>query len=39
MTQRKLLSPEGLSEHLICLSEQQRARKNLQKTIPSMISQ
>ena len=33
LTQREIISEEVLSEHLDCLSEQQRARIKLQKTI------
>ena len=33
LTQREIISEEELSEHLDCLSEQQRARIKMQKTI------
>ena len=39
LTQREIISEEQLSEHLDCLSEQQRARQKLQKTILLTISQ
>ena len=39
MTQREIISEEELSEHLDCLSEQQRARIKLQKTILLTLNQ
>ena len=39
LTQREILSEEELSDHLDCLSEQQRARIKLQKTILLTLSQ
>ena len=39
MTQGKILSKEELSEQLDCLSEEQRARRKLQKTIHLTLSQ
>ena len=38
-TQREIISEEELFEHLDCLSEEQRARIKLQKTILLTISQ
>ena len=39
LTQRKIKAVEEISEHLDCLSEEQRARIKLQKTIPLPLSQ
>ena len=39
LTQREIVSEEELSEHLDCLSEYQRARIKLQKTILLALNQ